>query len=63
MTPADSAATEPYPDYETWPAWRKTLHAIVLAGETGCPPMALAMVARNALEDEGVPMKEAESNG
>lgn len=44
--------------YEDCPAWEKALRTIVLSGELGIPVEALVLVARKALEDEGVPYEE-----
>lgn len=44
--------------YGDCPAWEKALRTIVLSGEMGIPVSALVLVARKALEDEGVPYEE-----
>lgn len=44
--------------YGDCPEWEKALRAIVLAGELGCPSDGLALVARKALADCGVPYEE-----
>jgi hypothetical protein len=41
--------------YDDLPEWHKALRAIVVAGELGVPSQGLALVARKALRDEGVP--------
>jgi DNA (cytosine-5)-methyltransferase 1 len=48
---ASAAASVPLPE------WAKALRAIVVAGELGCPSQGLALVARKALADCGVPVE------
>jgi len=44
--------------YEDCPEWEKALRTIVLAAELDCPPAGLALVARKALTDCGVPYED-----